>query len=250
MKKCEHTANDGAGLVGFQFASLILGLGSNSSSLVFDATPKTLYLASADYVPRSAVDKSNLPITTRINLLSDNFDNFVHNPFRTWRDIDASLPDIKIHFVLPEAGSARIMFDSQILEVGCRHFKEVKEIFSAQLRNKICTNFRREGVVTITKGAAFGAANQNAKNNLLGVSQPALGLLLPEHLHGEGITPITINGMSPVTASALTYLMSERVIGPEGEFVKDGFLIINPKERQKFRHIIHTSRGSSNIGVD
>ncbi len=285
MKKCEHAANDGAGLVGFQFASLILGLGSNSSSLVFDATPKMLYLAIADYVPRSAVDKSNLPITKRINLLSDNLDNYIHNPFRTWRDIDASLPDIEIHFILPEAGSSRILFDSQILEVGCRNFKEVKEIFSAELRRKICTNFRREGVVTITKGAAFGAANQNAKNNLLGVSQPAIGLLFPEHLHGEGITPLTINGMSPVTpnfdhfnfqlrrdvsvyffeqgvfgkgpsqeasptALALKYLMSEQVIGPEGQFVKDGFLIIDPKERQKFRHIIHTSRGSSNIGVD
>ena len=278
MQKCEK---DQGGFIGLQIASFILGLASNSPSLAFDASPKIIYLGLADEVPRSAVSKSNLSLSTRLKLLEETSDSFIHNPFRTWRDIDASLPDVEINFILPEAGTARLILDGRIMEAGCRGFKEVGKIFTAEMRIRTCTKLRKDGPITITKGVAF----LDAKKVLLAAKKPTLALVPHLDLRSGGLTVLSMKGKSPLaadfdavnftirrdtsiyvfeqavfgkgpsqeasaTAAYLTYFLSDRVIGPGGALVEAGFYALDQKERQDIQAIIPKMRGLGNMGVN
>ena len=278
MQRCEK---DGASLMGIQLVRYILGLASNSPSLAFDANPKTIYLGIVDEVPRSAIAGSNLPARKRLELLNATSDSFITNPFRTWRDIDASLPDIEINFVAPDGGSPKVILDARLLEAGCRGFAEIKKIFVPENRIRTCTLYRQDGHVTFTEGATF----LEATKDLLAAKKPTIGFVRHADLRLGGVTPLTLKGVDPLdpnfnpktfatrqgtsvyffvqtvygkgpskeaspSASFLTALLSEPVIGPEGAFVKAGFYAQNQKERQDVRAVLRSVRGLGAMGVN
>jgi len=278
MERCEK---DEAQLVGVQLVQYLLALSSNSPSLAFNASAKTIYLGLAQDVPRSAIYESNLPARKRTELLTATSDDFLANPFGKWRDIDASLPDVEINFLLPDSGTPKFILNAQLLENGCRDFKEVKKIFVAEDRIRTCTLYRHDGKVAFTDGSLF----LDATKDLLAAKTPTIGFVRHADLKRGEVTPLSLNGVNPLelnfnlkdfstrqslsayffspavygkgpsseatpTASFVTSLLSDQVIGPEGTFVKAGFYPQNEKERQDVRAFLRSVRGLDNMGVN
>ncbi|NDA45796.1 MAG: hypothetical protein EBY21_00665 [Alphaproteobacteria bacterium] len=278
MRNCEK---EEARMVGLQLSQYLIAPASNSSSLAFDLDAKTFYLAIAEEVPRSAIAASNLPSRKRSELLNSTADALIHNPFVTWRDIDASLPNIEINLLVPDGGTAKIIVDKRLLEAGCRGFNEIKRIFVAEARIRTCTQYRADDHVVFTDGALF----LDSRMDLLLAKKPTIGFIRYPELLGGGVTPLKLNGTTPLdlkfnakkypasesisiyfftqavfgkgpsqeatpTGSSLAELLSEEMIGPEGAFQKGGFFPLNQKERNDLRAILRTVRGLGAVGVN
>ena len=278
MRKCEK---EEAKMIGLNLNKYLIAPASNSPSLTPDLDPKTIYLAIAENVPRSAISDSNLSSRKRGDLLASTSDDFIHNPFMKWRDIDASLPDVEINLLIPDGGTAKTIFDAKILEAGCRGFKEVKLIFSAVTRIRTCTQYRTDDHVSFTEGALF----QDSRMDLLLSKKPTVGFVRYPELLGGGVLPLRLNGATPndlkfnsktfpaaesisiyffaetiaknnseqntsLTASILKELVSEEMIGPEGAFSKAGFYPLTQTERSDLRSVLRNLRDVGKIGVN
>ncbi len=277
MNNCEKSGE----LMGLFLARFILAPVSNTSAVSFNITRKNIYLGIADQVPRSAVAESNLPARQRFELLSATSDSFLVNPFRTWNEIEADLPDVEINFIAPDGGTPKLILDSKVLEAGCRGFKEVKTIFAAEDRTRVCTLYRPDGRVTLTDGWRF----EDATKDLLASTKPTIAFVRLDSLNSEGITPLRWRGVTALdadfkpeefamrqetsvyffsgavrgneseskitpTAAFLTELFSESVVGPFGAFKKNGFYVLSIKDRMDARAILRRVRGLGESGVN
>jgi phosphate transport system substrate-binding protein len=72
----------------------------------------------------------------------------VANPNKTWKDVDPSLPDVKIEVLGPPPTSGtRDAFDELALEGGCKTFPEIKALKDKDKNayKKICQSLREDG---------------------------------------------------------------------------------------------------------
>ncbi len=139
----------------------------------FDLTTKNLYLALAKEVPVGG--------------------KLIANPYKTWKDIDSSLPDRKIEILGPPPTSGtRDAFVELVMDKACAEFPEIKSLDSESMK-KACQSMREDG--------AFVEAGEN--DNLIVqklIANPhALGIFGYSFLenNADKIEGAKINGVVP-----------------------------------------------------
>jgi phosphate transport system substrate-binding protein len=156
-----------------------LTLSESKRGPAFPLTRKQVYLALAKQVPGPASP------TTLVN-----------NPYKTWKDIDPSLPAIKIEVLGPPPTSGtRDSFHELYLEAGCRAYPWIDALRATDEKRfkRICHTIREDG--------AFVEAGEN--DNLivqkLGANPNAIGIFgfsfLEENL--DNLRGLKIEGVSP-----------------------------------------------------
>lgn len=105
-------------------------LARSNQAPVMDLTLRQIFLALAKEVPTPSGQR-------------------VANPNKTWKDVDASLPDVKIEVLGPPPTSGtRDAFNELALEGGCRTFPSIKALAKTDKHRykTICHSIREDGV--------------------------------------------------------------------------------------------------------
>lgn len=191
---------------------------------------------------------------------------FRRNTAIRWSDIDRSLPSEDIRFQLPprEAGG-RSIFDTLVMEVGCRQEPVVMQIFLAQPRTLRCTTTRVDRVREV--------ARDQAVRELLDAPEGTVGVLSSADVArtGGALVSLSLDGVAPTDEAiiqdtygvsgsywmyvrrgqrgaaasvdeALTRLIdradSEAMIGPEGVLPQAGMLPLPADQRLAQREVL------------
>jgi phosphate transport system substrate-binding protein len=210
----------------------------------FELTLRQIFLALAKEVPTPSGD-------------------WVANPNRTWKDVDASLPDVKIEVLGPPPTSGtRDAFNELAMEGGCKTFPDVKALKKTD-KNRyktICHAIREDG--------AYVEAGENdnlivqklvANPNALGVFGFSFLDQNSDRLQGsrvDGMTPSfddIASGRYPVSRSLYVYVKnahvgsipgikeyiaeftSEQAYGEFGYLADKGLIPSPAAERKKYR---------------
>lgn len=224
-------------------------LANAKASPTYRLTRKQVYQALARQVP----DPAN---PTRL----------VDNPYRSWKQIDAALPDVKIEVLGPPPTSGtRDAFLELVMEPGCEGFAWLKELKGVDEKRfkRVCTQIREDGAYV------EAGENDNLIVQKLEANPKALGIFgysfLEENLgrlHGsliEGKAPTFENiadGAYPVSRSLFMYvkkahvgvipgikeflaeLTSEKAVGEEGYLADKGLIPLPRAERDRVRRAV------------
>jgi phosphate transport system substrate-binding protein len=117
---------------------------------------------------------------------------FKPNPYKTWRDVDHSLPNVEIRVIITGRGTPwRSLFDDKVLQSGCRHVAETRAIYDAKERVGRCVTLRGDGrVIEVASPAAVMTA--------LDAQPPGAVALIPPDVakaFRNRIQPVAIDGM-------------------------------------------------------
>ena len=221
-------------------------LANAKAAPTYRLTRKELYMALAKQVP----DPAN---PTRL----------VDNPYRTWRQINKSLPGVRIEVLGPPPTSGtRDAFNELVMEKGCEGYpwlKELKGVDESRFK-RVCTQLREDG------GYVEAGENDNLIVQKLEANPLALGIFgfsfLEENLnklHGsfiEGKAPLfesIADGSYPVSRSMYVYVKkahvgvipgirefiaeftSEKAMGDEGYLADKGLIPLPKADREKVR---------------
>jgi phosphate transport system substrate-binding protein len=222
-----------------------IAIANAKSAPVYKLSRKDLYLALAKQVP----DESG--------------QNLVANPNKTWKQVNPSLPDVRIEVLGPPPTSGtRDSFVELVMEKGCENFAWLKELKNVDEKRykRVCGTLREDGAY-IEAGE-----NDNLIVQKLGANPRALGIFgysfLEENmntLHGsvvEGVSPdydTISSGKYPISRSLYIYVKkahvgvipglkefiaeytSEKALGEDG-YLADKGLVASPKPvREKTR---------------
>ena len=128
VKKCSKNGVDVVEvLVGYDGIALANSKASKQMSLEL----KDIYLALAAQVPNP-----------------DGSETFVENPYKTWKDVNSSLPATKIEVLGPPPTSGtRDAFNELAIEGGCKKYKWIKAIKKQDKKKykKLCRTIREDG---------------------------------------------------------------------------------------------------------
>lgn len=252
----ECTKNDATSLAEVELGRGAMVLAVRSGSELTQLTRRQVYQALARDVPYH--------------------DEFRRNIAIRWSDIDRTLPAQDIRFQLPphEAGG-RVMFDSLVMEAGCRTEQMVKLIFSAAHRTARCVTTRIDRVTTVMRG--------HAVEELLDAPVGTVGVLAYSDVarSGGALLALTLDGVAPSPKSILddTYELSgsfwlyarrgqpgappavdeavtrivglaasDPMIGPDGILVKLGVLPLPANDRAAQRAALGGKAGSYVVG--
>lgn len=185
----------------------------------------------------------------------------VPNPYKTWKDVDTSLPATKIEVLGPPPTSGtRDAFVELVMDKGCEEFDLIKNMDKKDMK-KACQTIREDG--------AFIEAGEN--DNLivqkLEVNPDAVGIFgfsfldqNSDRIQGsfvEGIEPTfeaIADGTYPVSRPLYFYIKkahvgtipgiteyvdeftSDKAWGPDGYLADKGMIPMPDDERAKFRH--------------
>ena len=223
-----------------------IALANAKASPQYRLSKKDIYLALAKQIP----DPST-PTT------------LIANPYKTWKDVNSSLPAVKIEVLGPPPTSGtRDSFSEQVLEAGCQTYpwlKSLKDIDEKRYK-RVCTTIREDGAYV------EAGENDNLIVQKLGANPSAIGIfgysVLEENLntlHGsiiEGVAPdfeSISSGKYPISRALYIYAKkahvgvipgmkeflaeytSEKAFGDEG-YLADKGLVPEPKsDREKAR---------------
>ncbi len=188
---------------------------------------------------------------------------FVANPNRTWKQVNPSLPDVKIEVLGPPPTSGtRDAFLELVMDKGCDAFPSIKALKATdEKRHKqLCQTLREDGAYV------EAGENDNLIVQKLVANPRALGIFgysfLEENLnalHGsviEGVSPTfedITSGKYPVARSLYMYVkkahigvipglkefvaefVSDKAIGTEGYLADKGLIPLPPAEVAKVR---------------
>jgi phosphate transport system substrate-binding protein len=189
--------------------------------------------------------------------------DLVPNPHRTWKDVDPTLPDVKIEVLGPPPTSGtRDAFNELALEGGCKTFPELEALKKKDksLYKGICHAIREDGAYVeagendnlivqklVANPSAFGVfgfsfLDQNAdsiQGSIVGGSEPTFDKI------ASGDYPVSRSlyfyvkkahvGSIPGIREYVTEFTSEKAVGEYG-YLADRGLIPAPKaEREKVR---------------
>ncbi len=128
MKKSEYELCQANGVDNVSEALLGydgLSIAVSRNGTVLDLTKEQLYLALAAEVPQDG--------------------KIVANPYTTWKQIDASLPDTKIQvFGPPPTSGTRDAFVELVMEEGCAEFEAIKSL-DGDRKKAVCSRMRQDG---------------------------------------------------------------------------------------------------------
>jgi phosphate transport system substrate-binding protein len=187
-------------------------------------------------------------------------EKLVPNPYKTWKEIDPSLPDKSIEVLGPPPTSGtRDAFLELVMDVGCEEFKSIKALDKTQMK-AACQTIREDG--------AFIEAGEN--DNLivqkLEANPNALGIFGFSYLDQnmdkiqgsfvDGVQPefdAIADGTYPVSRPLFFYVKkahvgvipgikeylneftSEKAWGPDGYLSEKGMIPMPDAERTKYR---------------
>jgi phosphate transport system substrate-binding protein len=187
-------------------------------------------------------------------------DNLISNPYKTWKDVNPSLPATKIEVLGPPPTSGtRDAFAELALEGGCQTFARIKALKSTDDKEykKICQQVREDG------GYVEAGENDNLIVQKLVSNPSAIGIFgysfLEENL--DKVSPIPVEGVTPDydTIAGMQYAISrplyfyvkkahigmipgipeyiaeftsEKAWGDEGYLTKKGFIPLPADERK------------------
>ena len=140
-------------------------------------------------------------------------DEFRRNVAIRWSDVGASLPQQDIRFQLPpRSDHRRYLFDTLVMEGGCRSEDLIKGIFEASQRTARCTTIRIDRVREIARDHAVRSL-LDAPPGTIGVLsyydvEESDGKLVALALNGVTPTPLTIQeGTYPFATSHWMYAL-------------------------------------------
>ena len=219
-----------------------IAVANSKKSKALSLTPRDLFLALAKDVPANADGSERKP-----------------NPYKTWKDVNAKLPALKIEVLGPPPTSGtRDAFVELVMDAGCKKFAAIKKM-SKKPRRAACRTMREDG--------AFVEAGEN--DNLivqkLDANPDAFGIFgfsfldqNTDKLQGASINGVkpefeTIaDGSYPVSRPLYIYIKkahldvisgmreflaeytSEKAWGDDGYLSDKGLIPMPKKERQQF----------------
>jgi phosphate transport system substrate-binding protein len=221
-------------------------MANSKVSPTYKLTRQQVYMALAKQVPDPA-----------------NPNKLIDNPYKSWNDIDKSLPAVRIEVLGPPPTSGtRDAFAELMLEKGCESFSWLKELKGVDEKRfqRVCTQIREDGAY-IEAGE-----NDNLIVQKLEANPKAIGIFgysfLEENLnklHGsiiEGKEPTFENissgaypvsrslyfyvkkahvGVIPGMAEFLAEFTSEKAIGDEGYLADKGLIPLPKAQRDQVR---------------
>ncbi len=142
----------------------------------FDVLPRTMYLALAAMVPGE--------------------DQLEPNVSKTWYDIDPLAPKLPIRIYGPDhASGSRGVWNDLMMEGGCRHLPQIREIFGAKERVKVCTSVR-PGDYYVGVPEPF---YENAVKNMMDDAEPSLAIVPHNYYeaNADKLDMLTVEGIVP-----------------------------------------------------
>ena len=119
-----------------------LVIASNKKSKPMDLTRKDLYLALSKVVPDP-------------NCTESCENKLVPNPYKTWKQVNPNLPDVKIDVLGPPFNSGNVeVLAEAVLESGCNSFPWLRALKTKSEKeyNRHCHNIRTDGAYTEETG--------------------------------------------------------------------------------------------------
>jgi phosphate transport system substrate-binding protein len=207
MKKSEFEACQASGIkniveVKLGYGGVVLAHAKKQPAL--DVSRKDLFLALAKNVPDPKCKHC---------------DTLVPNPYKVWKEINPSLPDIKIEVIAPPFSSGiRELFEESVSRAGCESFPFIaawKKSNKAKYK-ETCFTTRKDG--TIVEESGDVAVSMLAKNpNLLGFIPYEHYIRNTERLNGARIDGVAPDGQSiaslryPIARPLYFYLKADHV---------------------------------------
>jgi phosphate transport system substrate-binding protein len=187
----------------------------------------------------------------------------IPNPNKTWKDVDPSLPDLKIEVLGPPPTSGtRDAFAELAMEGGCKKFKDIAALKKSDKKKykAVCHSIREDGayveagendVLIVRKleanPNAFGVfgysfLDQNAdkiQGSLVDGKSPTFEAISdgsypvsrPLYFYVKKAHVGSIPGMKEYVAE----FTADKAFGPEGYLTDKGLIPMGDKERKKFR---------------
>ncbi len=226
-------------------------MANSKKAALMDLSLKDIFLALAAKVP---------------NL--DGTPTLVANPYKTWKSINAKLPDTAIEVLGPPPTSGtRDAFVELVMEAGAKKFEFIKAMEKADEKQfkSVCQTIREDGVY-IEAGENDNLIVQKLEANPKAVGIFGFSFLdqNTDKLQGsaiDGIKPVfdaIADGSYPVSRPLFFYVKkvhvdripgireflkeftSEKAWGPEGYLTDKGLIPMSADERKKYRDIANT----------
>lgn len=211
-----------------------------------ELTRKELYLALSKQVPDPACKQG------------PSCETLVPNPYKTWKQINPALPDVRIDVVGPpvSSGTAEVLADA-VIEAGCDSYlaQAAKRANNLKEHNRICRNLRDDGVYTEETG-------ENIAGYLQGKPE-AVGIIVFSHLKENAgrVQAMRLDGVEPTYENIASQLYpvarplyfyakkahvdriqgfpaflaeftSEKAVGPKGYLLAKGLVAMPPAEQK------------------
>jgi phosphate transport system substrate-binding protein len=220
----------------------------NAAMKGFALTTKQIYLALAAQVPQNG--------------------KLVANPFKTWKDVDPSLPDVDIVAFIPgEKHGTREVFEEKVMAEGCKQAPEIKALTDEKARHQTCVRVRKDGgTVDIDGDYTETLARVSQQPNAVGV----FGLSFYEN-NRDKIAVASVNGVQPTLQTIakgeypfsrplfiyvkkahmgqipglnefVSFSLSPAMIGPNGAAVKKGLIPMPNPEAQAVRAAVKAGK--------
>lgn len=185
----------------------------------------------------------------------------VDNPYKTWKEIDASLPDQAILTFIPaENHGTREVFVEKVLTGGCEKDPTV-EALGKDEKKAVCTKVRKDGLaVDIAGDYTETLARVESSKNAIGV----FGLSFYEE-NKDKVQVATVNGVAPSAETVasgkypvsrplffyvkkahlatipglkeyVAFFLSDQMVGEEGALVEKGLIPMPQKELTEQRN--------------
>ncbi len=217
---------------------------------VFNLSRKDIFLALAKQVPDPA-----RPDATGVA-------NMVDNPYKSWKEVNADLPDVKIEVLGPPPTSGtRDAFAELAMEGGCKSFAWIKELKSADKNayKSVCHTIREDGAY-VEAGENDNLIVQKLQANpaALGVfgfsfldqngdkvkGNPVDGVMPDFDDIADGAYPVSRPlyfyvkkahiGVIPGMGEFLAEFTSDKAWGPDGYLADRGLIPMPDAERKAF----------------
>jgi phosphate transport system substrate-binding protein len=179
------------------------------------------------------------------------------NPYQTWNQIDASLPEQPITMVIPGSNhGTREVFTEKVVTAGCEEFPEIKAL-DKDAMTKACQTFRADGkVIEVAGDYTETLGRLDAQKAAIGVFGLSFYEQNKDRLHVaniEGVTPTlesVASGEYPVSRPLFFYIkgehmgvipgiqeyaeffLSDQMVGADGQLVSIGLIPMPDEERQ------------------
>jgi phosphate transport system substrate-binding protein len=214
----------------------------NKTSAPLELTRKDLYLALAKQVPDPNCKQA--------------CDTLVANPYKTWKQVNPTLPDTAIDIVGPPVSSGTMeVFAEAVMEAGCDSYPALAAKRSKNLKeyHRACHNLREDGVYT--EETSENIAGQ------LAIKPDTLGILSFSRLKGlqtaklEGVAPnydsIASQNYSvsrpvyfyaklahvdqvPGFKAFLAEFTNDKAVGPKGYLLSKGLIAMPVAEQKRY----------------
>ena len=156
--------------------SALVVVTQKANPTIFDVLPRTMFLALAENVPGE--------------------EQLEPNTAKTWYDVNPLAPKSPIRVYGPgtSAGS-RGVWDDLIMEGGCRHLPQVREIFGAKERVKLCTTIRKGDFYVGVPEPFY----ENAVKRMIDDVDPSLAIVPFNYYEAnrDTLELLTVEGVTP-----------------------------------------------------